>query len=103
MPSPPQLTMGHAFHELPRIVFGDDCPECNQRAALGLDAVRHLDGTNAYALGRLADELDRGVTFTGTPSAADLVVAEALVEARRLLLWVGMVEKRHPGPDLPLP
>ncbi len=83
--------MSHAYHNLPRRIFGDDCEECVERAST-IAGLSNLDGHNIVKLGNLAAELKATPDLTGI-SHADYRAVENLRFAARIVFASGITEE----------
>lgn len=75
--------MTHAYHQLPRVVFGDDCWECRTRAST-IEGLAALDRQNLRLLGDLANDLAVG-SARPERSDADMRAVENLRLAARIV------------------
>lgn len=90
--------MTHAVHVQPRRIFGDDCEECDQRAA-SVRGLVALDPNNIRRLADLAAEMKVG-GFSGDPddsppdsSRADMKAVDNLRMAARVVFASGITEE----------
>jgi hypothetical protein len=82
--------MSHAIHELPRLIFGDDCEECVDRCRT-IDGLGALDSENIVALGSMVKALKehRDLRPKGW-SYADVKACETLASAARIVFASGV-------------
>lgn len=83
--------MSHAYHELPRRIFGDDCEECVGRSST-IEGLSALDSSNIKKLGDLAAEIHRADGTVPNLSNADVRAVENLRFAARIVLRSGITE-----------
>ena len=89
--------MSHAYHELPKVVLGDDCEECVERSQT-IEGLASLDEVNLRRLVSLVAEMPRG-RFGGVvmeqpshASKADMRAVENLRLAARIVFASGITE-----------
>lgn len=83
--------MTHAYHQLPRVVLGDDCEECRRRAS-DIEGLASLDAGNLRLLGELANDLAVGRPRPDA-STADMRAVENLRLAARIVYESGITEE----------
>jgi hypothetical protein len=82
--------MSHAYHELPRLIFGDDCEECVDRCR-SIDGIASLDEENLVELGDMVKALGAHYDLRPTGwSYADVKACETLAYAARIVFASGL-------------
>lgn len=84
--------MSHALHKLPRVIFGDDCEECRERAA-SIKRLSALDSMNLRKLGALANSGYENGVLPAEASIADEQAVENLRLAARIVFASGIREE----------
>ena len=87
--------MSHAYHELPRIVLGDDCDECVERSRT-LEGLASLDEINLRRLALFSAELKASSDPYDKPAHAshgDMRAVDNLRLAARIVFKSGITEE----------